>query len=93
MAERVEDFDFGTDSRGRRWSEWLGNYRWHEWLDGNVSKMTQGIDFHCEPQSFVSQAHIPLERRAGTLAPTSAATSCTFSSAMRHRNTAISFVA
>lgn len=46
MGERIGDFDFKY-TRGRK-----NKYPWHEWTDGSVWRITQGVDFTCSLQTM-----------------------------------------
>ncbi len=45
MAEKLTDYKF---TRGRIGTQ----YPWGEWLDGNIWKLTAGVDFTCKPGSM-----------------------------------------
>ncbi len=32
-------------------------YPWDEWFDGQVRRLTKGVDFHCSPNSLRSLAY------------------------------------
>lgn len=52
MAEIVEQVPFGWNNS----SNDLG-YNWPQWLDGNVWKLVQGVDFHEDARAFQRRAY------------------------------------
>lgn len=51
MAERIEEFPAGT------------RHPWGEWLDGQVWKLTPGVDFTASTESMRVSAHRAAARR------------------------------
>jgi len=52
MAEIVEQLPFGWNNS----SNDLG-YNWSAWLDGQVWKLVQGVDFHEDARAFQRRAY------------------------------------
>lgn len=52
MAEIVEQLPFGWNNS----SNDLG-YNWAQWLDGQVWKLVQGVDFHEDARAFQRRAY------------------------------------
>lgn len=68
MAEKVDDFDWGTTRNGR-----ASKYPWDEWSDGNTYLAKEGKDYTCKTISFRDilrehsrREHIRVRTRAHT---------------------------
>lgn len=57
MPEIVNEIPERTGRPGR------SLYNWDEWLDGQIRKFQQGVDFKAKPQSFVTSAHGAAKKR------------------------------
>jgi hypothetical protein len=42
-------------------------YPWHDWLDGDIWELTQGVDFKGSPSTFRSNARAQAKRRDGKI--------------------------
>ena len=56
MAERLDSFDFRTIGGKKK-------YPWELWFDGNVWKLTRGVDFFVRTEGFRSAAMGAAARR------------------------------
>lgn len=57
MAKVVDEMPFSRGPNGDR-------YKWDDWTDGRIWKLTQGVDFEVSPESFRKSA-AQLARRTG----------------------------
>jgi len=49
MARVVKKFTRGAVKKGK--------YPWDQWMNGQIWRLTQGVDFHCGPEAFRTNAY------------------------------------
>ena len=60
MARRLDEELDWTGAQGRP-----KKYPWNEWCDGSVWEVVKGVDYECQTDSLIAQAHTQAFRRGG----------------------------